>query len=218
MPTRVIFDRSLEDINDDLLRLASMTDRAIADGMKALLERNGDLAREVSSHDSQLNDMRFSIEEKCYSLIATQQPNATDLRGVVGALSVATNLERIGDHAAGIARLTLQMLDKPLLKPLVDIPEMAEIARWMVRGAVNAFLLHDAVAAEQIVAKDKTIDVLNKRVYIELIDYMTHDPSTVERATFLLWVSHNLERIGDRAMNICERAIYVATGILKEFH
>ncbi len=218
MPTRVIFDRSLTGIRDDLLRLTSMTDRSIADSIKALVERNEDLARQVSVNDSALNDLRYTIEEHCYTLIATQQPNATDLRDVVGSLSIATNLERIGDHAAGIARLTLRMVNQPLLLPLVNIPQMAELGREMVKGAVDAFLSHDAALAERIVARDKDVDVLHEQVYRELIGFMTKDSTTIERATYLLWVSHNLERIGDRATNICERAIYAATGELKELH
>jgi len=198
--------------------LTSMTDRSIADSIKALVERNEDLARQVSVNDSALNDLRYTIEEHCYTLIATQQPNATDLRDVVGSLSIATNLERIGDHAAGIARLTLRMVNQPLLLPLVNIPQMAELGREMVKGAVDAFLSHDAALAERIVARDKDVDVLHEQVYRELIGFMTKDSTTIERATYLLWVSHNLERIGDRATNICERAIYAATGELKELH
>ncbi len=217
MSIRATFDRHLGDLRDDLLRLLSMTDRAIADSIKALIDRDADLARQVSNNDVRLNELRYQIEEHAYTLIATQQPNATDLRIIVGAANVAINLERIGDHAAGIARLTIRMADQPLLKPLIDVPQMAEIGRSMVRDSVNAFLNQDAALAEQVVQRDQQIDRLDKQVYNELIGFMTKDPSTIERATFLLWVSHNLERIGDRATNICERAIYVATGELKEF-
>lgn len=217
MPTRVVFEKSLEGIRDDLLRLSSMATRSISDSMKALLDRNADLARQVSANDATLNEVRYAIEENCYTLIATQQPNATDLRNIVGAVSVATNLERIGDHAAGIARLTLRMIDQPLVKPLVDIPQMAEIGREMVQGAVDAFLSHDTALAERIVARDDDMDRLQDHIYRELLEIMTNDKSTIERATYLLWVSHNLERIGDRAENICERAIYATTGELKEF-
>jgi phosphate transport system protein len=218
MPIRQVFERSLEGIRDDLWRLSSMVDQAIADSVKSLVERNADLARQVSVNDSVLNDLRYTVEEQCYRVIATQQPNATDLRVLVGAVSVATNLERIADHAAGIARLTLRMVEQPLVKALVDIPQMAEIDREMVKGAVDAFLRHDAILAEQIVQRDDEVDRLHNQVYQELIGFMTKDPSTVERATFLLWVSHNLERIGDRATNVCERAVYVATGELKEYN
>lgn len=217
MPIRTTFERYLGDLRDDLLRLSSMTDRAIADSIKALIDRDADLARQVSSNDAQLNERRYQIEERAYTLIATQQPNATDLRVIVGAANVAINLERIGDHAAGIARLTIRMADQPLLKPLIDLPQMADVARSMVKDSVNAFLTQDVALAEQVVQRDEQIDRLHQQVYTDLIGFMTKDPSTVERATFLLWVSHNLERIGDRATNICERAIYVATGELKEF-
>jgi phosphate transport system protein len=193
-----------------------MVDEQIANSITALTERNGDLAGQVSASDASLNDLRYEIEEHCYQAIATQQPNSTDLRILVGAVSVATNLERIGDHAAGIARLTLRMIDQPLLKPLVDLPQMAEIGREMVKGAVEAFVNSNAALAEQVIERDKEVDRLHKQVYQDLLGFMTDDPTTVERATFLLWVSHNLERIGDRASNICERAVYVATGELKE--
>jgi phosphate transport system protein len=218
MPTRVIFDRSLVEIRDDLLRLSSMADKSIALSMKALVERNADLARQVSADDALLNDVRFAIEEKSYTLIATQQPNATDLRDIVGAVSVATNLERIGDHAAGIARLTLRMVDQPLLHPLVALPQMAELGREMVKCAVDSFLEHNADLAEKTVERDREIDALHEHVYRDLLDFMMKDPATIERATYLLWVSHNLERIGDRSTNICERAVYAVTGILKEVH
>jgi phosphate transport system protein len=213
---RSIFDRSLIGVIDDLWRLTSMTDQAINSSMKALAERDANLASQVSANDVALNEIRYTIEENCYRMIATQAPNSTDLRVIVGAVSVATNLERIGDHAAGIARLTLRMIDQPLLKPLVDLPEMALIAREMIRDSVKAFSEHDAVLAEAVVKRDDSIDMLHKQVYDDLLAFMTKDTNTIERATFLLWVSHNLERIGDRACNICERAIYVATGELKE--
>ncbi|MCC7450396.1 MAG: phosphate signaling complex protein PhoU [Anaerolineae bacterium] len=218
MPIRTTFERHLGDLRDNLLRLSSMTDRAIADSIKALIDRDAALAQQVSSTDAKLNELRYQIEERAYTLIATQQPNATDLRVIVGAANVAINLERIGDHAAGIARLTMRMADQPLLKPLIDVPQMAEVARSMVRDSVTAFLSQDTALAEQVVQRDEQIDRLHQQVYTDLIGFMTKDPSTVERATFLLWVSHNLERIGDRATNICERAIYVATGELKEFN
>ncbi len=218
MPTRMVLDRSYEEICNNLLRLTSLVDHAIVNAVKALLERDGRLAQSVSLGDATLNDLRYSIEESCYTLLATQAPAATDLRNVMGAVSVATNLERIGDHAAGIARLTLRMVDQPLLRPLVDIPQMAELGRDMVKDAVRAFIEHDSVLAEQVVSRDTDVDVLQDTVYQQLIGFMMTDPSTVQRATYLLWVSHNLERIGDRATNICERAIYATTGILKELH
>jgi len=199
------------------LRLASMADQAIANAVRALVERDGTLAATVSQNDAQLNTLRFAVEELSYQLIATQQPNSTDLRLLVGAVSVVTNLERIGDHAAGVARLALRFIERPLPKPLVDIPEMALITREMVREAVNAFFARNVALAERVIARDKDVDALQSRVYRDLVAIMTANTNLIEVCTYLLWVSHNLERIGDRATNICERAIYVTTGELKEY-
>jgi len=216
MPTRLVLDRSLEAIRDDLLRLTSMVDSAIVRSIRALVERDCDLAQQVSIDDAALNVIRYGLEDRAYTMIATQHPIGQDLRAAVAAVSVATNLERMGDHAAGIARLTLRLCDQPLIKPLVDLPNMADIVRYMMRDAVNAYLRRDVALAEQVVAQDVQINRLHNQIYHELLTYMTRDPSIIERATFLLWVSHSLERIGDRAKNICERAIYVTTGELKE--
>lgn len=217
MPVRSVLERSLVEIQDNLLRLASMADQAIAGSAMALTERSSSLAGQVSADDAALNRMRFTIEEECYQLLATQQPTATNLRVIVGTVSVATNLERIGDHAAGVARLTMRLADSPPVKPMIELPHMAEIGRAMVRTSVDAFLKRDVALAEQVVARDQGIDQLHRHVYDDLIAIMTREPGTIERATYLLWISHNYERIGDRAMNIAERAIYVATGELKEY-
>ncbi len=216
MPMRPVLERSLIELSDNVLRLASMVDQALALAMRALVERNAALAAQVSANDQQLNRLRYDIEEQCYRLLAMQHPSATDLRQLVGTVSVATNLERIGDHAAGVARLALRMVDAPPPRPLVDIPQMAVIGREMVRGAVQAFVTRDVRLAESIIQRDVEIGQLQERAFRELIDLMTETPHVIERATFLLWISHNLERVGDRATNICERAIYVATGEIKE--
>lgn len=217
MPARPTFDRHLSDIRDDILRLTSMVDMAIRDSILALADRNAELSKRVSADDEQINAVRYALEEKAYSAIATQQPAGHDLRYIVAAISIATNLERIGDHAAGIARLSLRMVDQPLIKPLVDIPQMAEITRGMVKDSVNAYLKQDVALAEAVVARDILVNELHQRVYNDLLGFMRRDSTTIERATFLLWVSHGLERIGDRSKNICERAVYLATGDLKEF-
>lgn len=217
MRVRSVLERSLVEIQDNLLRLASMADQAIVGSARALAEQSSALAAQVSADDAILNRMRFTIEEACYRLLATQQPAATTLRIIVGTVSVATNLERIGDHAAGVARLTMRLADSPPVKPMIELPHMAEIGRAMVRLSVDAFLKRDVALAEQVVARDQDIDQLHKHVYDDLVALMMREPGTIERATFLLWISHNYERIGDRAMNIAERAIYVATGDLKEY-
>jgi phosphate transport system protein len=210
-------DRSLEEVRDNLLRLASMVDSAIARDMRALVERDCDLAQQVSNDDALLNGVRYKIEAQAYAIIATQQPNGPDLRAAVAAVGVATNLERMGDHGAGIARLVLRLCNQPPLKSAADLPAMAEIARQMMRGSVDAYLRRDRELAQQVANKDTLINRLHDQFYRELLDCMTRDASAIERATFLLWISHGLERIGDRSKNICERAIYLATGELVEF-
>ncbi|HRE48488.1 MAG TPA: phosphate signaling complex protein PhoU [Aggregatilineales bacterium] len=216
MAGRIILDKKLIEIRDDLLRLASMVDQAIARSAYALVDRDMALAQQINASDDAINRLRFTIEESCYNLLATQQPNSTDLRIVVGTVSVATNLERIGDHAAGVARLVLRIADAPALSPLVALPQMAEISRWMVGQAVKAFDERTILLAEQVIERDDQVDLLNRKVYDDLITLMMATPAVIERATLLLWVAHNYERIGDRATNICERAIYVTTGELKE--
>lgn len=217
MPHRPTLDRSLEEVRDNLLRLASMVDSAVARDMRALVERDCDLAQQVSTDDALLNAVRYKIEAQAYAIIATQQPTGTDLRAVVAAVGVATNLERMGDHAAGIARLALRLCTQPVLRPLSDLPKMAEIARQMMRGSVDAYLKRDSALAQQVAAQDVHIDRLHQQIYRDLLACMIQDASSIERATFLLWISHGLERIGDRSKNICERAIYLATGELVEF-
>jgi len=217
MPHRPTLDRSLEEVRDNLLRLASMVDSAIVHDIRALVERDCSLAQQVSNDDALLNGVRYKIETQAYAIIATQQPTGTDLRAAVAAVGVATNLERMGDHAAGIARLVVRLCNQPLLKPLNDLPHMADIARQMMRGSVDAYLKRDCELARAVANQDSHINRLHQQIYNDLLDCMTRDVSTIERATFLLWISHGLERIGDRSKNICERAIYLATGELVEF-
>jgi len=151
-------------------------------------------------------------------LIATQQPTAGDLRSIVASTHIAVELERMADHATGIAKITLRMLDQPLLKPLIDVPIMANVVKEMTRGALDAFLKADVALARQVAARDDEVDELYQQIFRELLTYMLEDPKNISRATFLLWVAHNLERIGDRATNLCERTIFVATGQLRELN
>ncbi|MDO8672563.1 MAG: phosphate signaling complex protein PhoU, partial [Dehalococcoidia bacterium] len=156
--------------------------------------------------------------EDCLSLMATQQPMARDLRLIIAVLLIGTELERMGDHAEGIAKITLMLADEPLLKPLVDIPRMADKAREMLRRSLDAFIARDAEAAKKIAAEDDEVDALYDRVYQELLTFMISDPRNITRATHLLWVAHNLERIADRATNICERVVFTVTGRMEEIN
>jgi phosphate transport system protein len=214
--TREVFNRSLREVQDSLLAMGSMVDKAIERAIQALRTRDMALAHQIIEDDRLINQQRFEIEERCLILIATQAPMASDLRTLAAALSIITDLERMADHAAGIAKITLMIGDEPTLKPLIDVPRMAEIAREMLRAALDAYVNRDMAAAEQVALRDDEVDELYNQVYRELLTFMMADPGTINRATRLLWVAHNLERIADRVTNICERVIFLVTGRLIE--
>jgi len=217
-PIRGVLEKEQNQIKDDILRLGSMVETAIDRSITALKNRDQSLAQQVIDEDKHINQIRFQIEEECVTLIATQQPAATDLRMTIAATHIAVELERMADHATGIAELTIRMIDQPLLKPLIDIPIMAKITREMIHASLDAFLSRDVEAAHQIAARDDEVDNLYQQVFRELLTYMLEDPRNIQRATFLIWVAHNLERIGDRATNLCERVIFMATGQLQELN
>lgn len=213
---RAHFDQELRALQDDLLRMGGMLDTAIALGMKSLADRDLDLARQVVADDAKINELRFNIEEACIRLIATQQPIATDLRFIVAAMNVISDMERMADHAAGIAKTVLKMGDQPLLKPLIDLPRMAEECRSMLRAALDAYVARDAEAARGVAARDDVIDDLYNQIFRELISFIAEDPRTTTRALYLLFAAHNLERIGDRVVNIAERVIFITSGEMRE--
>ncbi len=216
MEIRTAFHKRLREIQDDILAMGSMVEKAIGYSVEALKKRDLELAGQVITSDEQINYKRFSIEEKCIELIATQQPMASDLRIIIGVLNIITELERIGDHAEGIAKIVVMIGDEPPLKPLIDIPRMAEKTQAMVRRSLDAFINHDVKAAKQISAEDDEVDHLYDQVFRELLTFMIEDPRTITRATRLIWVAHNLERSADRATNICERVVFVVTGKMEE--
>lgn len=216
--TRASLDRDLNLVQDDLLRMGSLLDSAIAKSLEALAKRDGDLARQIVADDAHVNALRFHIEEECVALIATQQPAAGDLRAVLAAMIIVSELERMADYAAGIAKTVLRMENEPLLKPLIDIPRMADECRTMVRGALDAYVAHDAEMARAVAARDDVIDNLYNQVFRELLTYIVEDPHTTTRALYLLFAAHNLERIGDRAVNISERVIFMTSGEMKELN
>ncbi len=216
--TRRVLDRELQQIQDDLLRMGSLIDSAIGQALQALSVRDLRLAREIVSEDSQVNALRFQIEEACLTIFATQQPTATDLRLVVATIILASELERMGDYAAGIARTVLRMGDEPQLKPLVDLPRMAEIDREMLHDALDAYVARDATAARAVAARDDLVDNLYNQIFREILSYILEDPACTTRALFLLFSAHNLERIGDRVVNIAERVIFMNSGEMLELN
>jgi phosphate transport system protein len=170
------------------------------------------LARRVIENDVEINRRRYDCEEKCIELISLQAPLASDLRTLISVLHITTDLERMGDHAEGIARIAVMLADEPPLKPMADLPRMAELAIEMLHGAVEAYKERDTQHAREIVQRDDRVDELYEKVYHDLIMMMVADPSTIQRCTYMTWVAHNLERIADRATNICERVVYLVEG------
>jgi phosphate transport system protein len=215
--SRTSFHRELGRLQDEVLVLGSMVEKATLRAVDALRARDMAAAHEIEAEDALLNRKRFDIEEAALLLIATQQPMASDLRQLAAILHIVTDLERMGDYAAGIARISVLIGDEPLIKPLIDIPRMAEIATSMLRRSLDAFIERDVAAAEQIANEDDDVDDLYQQVYRELLTIMLANPRTIDQATHLLWVAHNLERVADRVQNICERVVFVVTGRMQEF-
>jgi phosphate transport system protein len=215
---RTAFERQLEEIQEDMLVLATMVESAIDRGIEALRNRDVGLARQVIADDLKINRKRYDTEEKCLELVATQQPLASDLRTIVSVLHIIVDLERMGDHAEGIAKIAIMLADEPPLKPYIDIPRMAQVAISMLMGSLEAFKNRDADRARSICNADDEVDALYDQVYRELLTYMLSDPRTIERATHITWVAHNLERIADRATNICERVVYLVEGKTEELN
>jgi phosphate transport system protein len=216
MEIRTVFHKKLKEIQDDILAMGSMVEKAISRSIEALKKRDIAMAQQVIADDLKINKKRFNIEEKCIQLIATQQPMASDLRIIICVLNVISELERIGDYAEGIAKIVVMIGDEPPLKPLIDLPRMAEKTEEMLGRSLDAFVNRDAEAARQITAEDDEVDNLYDQVFRELLTFIAEDPKTITRATRLLWVAHNLERSADRVTNICERVVYVVTGKMEE--
>ena len=215
---RADFDRHLRMLQSDLLILGSMVEKAIAKSLDALKRRDLEVSRQVIQEDDYIDQKRFQLEEQCVNIIATQQPMARDLRTIIAILHIAVELERMGDYAEGIAKISLMMGDEPPLKPLIDIPRMSEMATDMLRRSLDALVHRDTVAALGVCRDDDDVDALYDQVYRELIFFMIQDPKTIQRATYLLWVSHDLERVADRATNIAERVIFMVTGKMVEIN
>ena len=216
METRTAFHKRLREIQDDVLAMGSMVSKAILRSIEALKNRDLDLAHQIILDDKKVNQKRFEIEEKCIELIATQQPMASDLRIILAVLNIVSEVERIGDYAEGIAKIAIMIGDEPPLKPLIDIPRMAEKTVDMLRRSLDAFVNRDAETAKKISTEDDSVDQLYDQVFRELLTFMAEDPKTITRATRLIWVAHNLERSADRVTNICERVVFVVTGKMEE--
>ena len=209
--SRSILDQELAKVRDNILRLTSMVDTAIDQAMTALRGRDVVLAQNVIVADNEINHLRYTIEEECLRILATQAPTATDLRTVVAAIHVAVELERVGDYASGIARLVARMEEEAEIDTLHKLPKMAKRARQMVQDSIQAYVDRDAELAHVLIKQDDKIDKQYNKLFRETLQEM-QDDDYIRRATFLLWAGHNLERMGDRATNIAERVIFMLTG------
>ncbi len=216
--TREAFRKNMNTLEQDLISTGDMVSKAVYHSVKALKEGNVDEAQRVIHEDSLINSKRWEIEEMCVRLFATQQPVATDLRELITVLNIITDLERMGDHAEGIAKIVLMHEGQPLVKPLIQIPKMAEKAVDMLKRSLDAFVNRDDKSARAICNEDDQVDEIYEQVYQKLVKIMIEDPKTVTRATYLIWAAHNIERVADRVTNICERIVYLVTGKMEEIN
>lgn len=214
MTIRSAFDAALQSLKDDVVVLSDRVEKALLASVDSLKARDFEASKRIVAEDRAIDALRYQIEDRSLMLIATQQPMARDMRTIAAALIIANELERIGDYAKGIARINLKIGEEPLMKPLIDIPHMAEIAQGMVHDAVQAFVTNNLELADAVVARDEQVDYLYDQVYSELLTLLFADVRKIRQANLLLMAAHNLERAADRATNISERVIYCVTGQL----
>jgi phosphate transport system protein len=213
---RKTFESEIQQVKDEVLLLGSMVEHAIIGSVEALKKRDINAAEKIIAEDKEINKKRFAIENQLMVLIATQQPMAHDLRLLASCMEIISELERMGDYAKGIANINVRMGEEALLKPLIDIPRMAQIGTSMLHRSLSAFINEDVEAANAIPVEDDEVDALYNQIYRELMLIIIQDPKSIERANWLLWVAHNLERVADRVTNICERTVFIATGQFSE--
>jgi phosphate transport system protein len=213
---RTTLDRELRDIQDNVLLLGSMAEKAIERAMDALSRRDLLQAREIIRGDKEINAKRFAIEDECVLVMATQQPVAADLRVIVAVLNIISDLERMADHAAGIARIVLLLEGEPYVPEIAYIAEMATKARTMLHDSLTAFVERDVPGAQLVCSRDDEVDSLYDTIYAVIFNQMVRDPSLIVPLTYYLWIAHNLERIADRSTNIAERVVYLVTGKMDE--
>ncbi len=206
------FHNRIRELERDVLHMGEMVIDAVQRSVAALADLDARAAKKIVDDDVKINRFRWSLEDKCVDLIALQQPVASDLREIIATLSIVRDLERIGDYAEGIGKIVLLHADQPLVRPLVYLPSMTEKALSMLRRSLEAFVHRDAEKAQQICLEDDEVDRLYDQSYRDLINRMVENPSVITRATYLMWSSHNIERIADRATNIAESVVYLVTG------
>ena len=215
---RQVFQEQIRELLEDLLEMGRMVADSIDRSIEALARQDEDLANQVIEFDDEINALQRDIDEKCLVLIATQQPMAGDLRAILAVSNIAAELERIGDYTEGVARLAIKLSGEPFIKPLIDIPRMAEEGRRMLLTSLEAFARQDVETARQIGKADDMVDALYDQIFRELLVIMMEEPKTITQATYLLWVAHNLERIADRTTNVAERVIFMDSGTIVDLN
>ena len=212
------FQKELEELKENLLKMAAMVEEAIQTAVQSLVQRNSDLAQKTFEGENKINAMEITIEDMCLRLLALRQPMAADLRFITAAMKIITDLERMGDQAVNIAERAISLNQEPQLKPYIDIPRMAEIAQSMVKDVLDAFVNHDSKLARSVCQRDDLVDGLNDQVFRELLTYMMSDPKTTTRAVHLMIVCRCLERIADHATNIAEDVIFMVDALVIKHH
>jgi phosphate transport system protein len=210
------FSKGFKEIQDKVLVMGDIVSREINKSIEALKARDLKLAHKIIADDAVIDEQRFTIEDRCIELMGMQKLTIADRRAIVAVLSISTELERIGDYAEGNAKIVVMIGDEPPLKPLIDIPRMAELTVEMIDKSLKSFVARDVELAKHVVTMDNLVDGLYDQVFRELLTFMMIDPKTINRATRLIWVAHNLERAADRVTNICERVVFTVTGKMEE--
>ncbi len=209
MMERHHFEEELQALKNRLLTMGALVEERVHRAVRALIDRRLDEAEAVIAADKEVNDLQIDIDDRCLKLLATQSPLAIDLRLITAAMKINADLERIGDQAVNIAENVIKLLPQPPLKPLIDIPRMAELAQQMTRDALDAFVKKDPALGRDVLRRDDEVDNLKDQVFRELLTYMMADPGTIQRALSLILISRNIERIADHATNIAEDVIFL---------
>lgn len=206
------FDQDLQQLKERLLYMGSMAETMIHIAIKSLVDRRRDMIKDVYRQEEEVNKLQIEIDDRCLKMIALHQPAASDLRFITAAMKINSDLERIADQAVNISQTTEHLLEEPQLKPLIDVPRMAQIAKKMLKDALDSFVNRDENLARSVLIRDDQVDELKEQVFRELLTYMISDASTIKRALDLILISRNLERIADHATNIAEDVVFVVAG------
>jgi len=216
MEKSAVFNKGLKEIQNKVLAMGDMVTKEISKSIEALKARDLKMAHQIIADDTKIDNARFAIEDRCIELMGVPKLTVANRRVIVSLLSISTELERIGDYAEGIAKIVVMIGDEPPLKPLIDIPRMAELTIEMIDKSLKSFVDRDVELAKHVVTIDNLVDGLYDQVFRELLTFMMIDPKTINRATRLMWVAHNLERAADRVTNICERVVFTVTGKMED--